>query len=179
MNTAERIKELKQKIKHIRKTSRGGADFRKMTRLQALLAYYRHRSCLDQIALHLDLGVKSLKRWIKRYESDGVESLSDRDRKGRPCQLTAEQKELLKAGLAANRQRVWVARHITVLLQTLFGVVYSVGYLPQFLCGLGLSFRKAVKFLINRDSDKRRQWLQEKLPAIFCQKLEECWRIFY
>ncbi|MDD1613517.1 MAG: helix-turn-helix domain-containing protein, partial [Methylococcaceae bacterium] len=131
-----------QKIKHIKKTSKGGADFRKLVRLQALLAYYRHPSCLNQIALHFDLSVKSLKRWIKRYESDGAESLRDRDRKGRPCQLTAEQKVLLKAELARDKQRVWVARHIAVLLQTLFGVAYSVGYLPEFLRSLGLSFRK-------------------------------------
>ena len=81
--------------------------------------------------------------------------------------------------MAANKQRVWVARHIAVLIQTLFGVAYSVGYLPEFLRSLGLSFRKAVAFLIKRNSEKRRQWLQEKLPAIFRQKLEEGWRIFY
>jgi transposase len=179
MTTAERIKELRQKIKHIKKTSKGGADFRKLIRLQALLAYYRQRSCLDQIALHFDLSVKSLKRWIKRYESDGAESLRDRDRKGRPCQLTAEQKVLLKAELERDKQRVWVARHIAMLLQTLFGVVYSVGYLPELLRSLGLSFRKAVALLIKRDSEKRREWLQEKLPAIFRQKIEEGWRIFY
>jgi len=44
---------------------------------------------------------ESLKRWIKRYESDGVENMSDRDRK-----------ELLKAALENDKQRVWVARHI-------------------------------------------------------------------
>ena len=106
MTTAERIKELKQKIKHIKKTSKGGADFRKLVRLQALLAHYRHGSSLDQIALYFDLSVKSLKRWIKRYECDGAESLRDRDRKGRPCQLTAEQKVLLKAELERDKQRV-------------------------------------------------------------------------
>lgn len=103
MTTVERIKELKQKIKHIKKTSKSGADFRKLIRLQALLAYYRHRSCLDQIALHFDWSVKSLKRWIKSYESDKVESLRDRDRKGRPCQLTAKQKVLLKAELLRDK----------------------------------------------------------------------------
>ena len=66
-----------------------------------------------------------------------------------------------------------------MLLQTLFGVVYSVGYLPELLRSLGLSFRKAVAFLIKRDSEKRREWLQEKLPAIFRQKIEAGWRIFY
>jgi len=68
--------------------------------LQALVVF-------KQIASHFDLSVKSLKRWIKRYESDGLENLSDRDRKGRPCQLTDEQKELLKAALEDDKQRVW------------------------------------------------------------------------
>ena len=143
------------------------------------MAYYGHRSCLDPIALHFDLSVKSLKRWIKRYESDGAESLCDRERKGRPSRLTAGQKVLLNADLTRDKQRVWVARHIAVLLQTLFGMAYSAGYLPEFLRGLGLSFRKAVGFLIKRDSEKRREWLQEKLPAIFRQKIEEGWWIFY
>jgi transposase len=109
---------------------------------------------LDQIALHFDLSAKSLKRWIKRYESEGAESLRNQNRKGRPCQLTAEQKILLKAELERDKQRVRVARHIVVLLQTLFGVAYLVGYLPDFLHGLGLSFHKAVAFLIKRDSEK-------------------------
>jgi transposase len=170
---------LKQKIRQLKKTCKSGADYRKLIRLKALLAYYRHSSCLKQIASHFDLSVKSLKRWIKRYESDGLKNLSDRDRKGCPCQLTDEQKELLKAALEDDKQRVRVARHIAVLLQTLFGVVYSVGYLPELLRNLGLSFRKAVTFLIKRDNEKRREWLQEKLPTIFRQKIEEGWRIFY
>ncbi|MDD5269209.1 MAG: helix-turn-helix domain containing protein [Methylococcales bacterium] len=89
---------------------------RKPISLHALLAYYRHSSYLKQIALHFNLSVKKLKRWIKRYESDGVESLSDQDRKGRPRQLTDEQKELLKAALEKDKQRVWVGWPIADLV---------------------------------------------------------------
>ena len=31
--------------------------------------------------------------------------------------------------LQESNQRVWVARHLVVLIQTLYGVLYSVGYL--------------------------------------------------
>lgn len=125
------------------------------------------------------MNVKSLKRWIVRYESGKATNLGDIDRTGRPCRLSAEQKELLKAELAKDKERVWVARHIVVLLKSLYGVLYSVGYLPEWLRGIGLSFRKAVAFLIKRDSEKRRKWLQEKLPEIFRCKIERGWRIFY
>jgi hypothetical protein len=34
-----------------------------------------------------------------------------------------------------DRQRVWVSRHVLVLLQSLFGVVYSVRYsCPEKFC---------------------------------------------
>ena len=61
MATAERIKELKQKIKNLKRTSKGEAAFRKLIRLQALLAYPSRLSCLEQIASHFDLSAKSLK----------------------------------------------------------------------------------------------------------------------
>jgi len=54
MTTAERIKELKQKIKHIKKTSKGGADFRKLIRLQALLAYYHGGTVLHKFTAQIN-----------------------------------------------------------------------------------------------------------------------------
>ena len=178
MNPAERVKELKRAIQQIKKGSRGGADFRRVTRLQALIAYYRQQP-LERIAACYDLDVKSLKRWIKRYEANGIEVLRDGFRSGRPGGLTDEQKALLKAEMQNDRQRVWVARHVLVLLQSLFGVVYSVRYLPELLRGMGMSFRKAAAFLDRRDSVKRREWLLEKLPQIFRRKINDGWRIFY
>ena len=178
MKPADRVKELQRAIKQLKKGKRSASDIRKILRLQALVAYYRQQP-LERIAACFDLNLKSLKRWIKCYEANGIEALGDAPRSGRPPLLTEEQKALLKAEMQKDRQRVWVARHVLVLLQTLFGVVYSVGYLPELLRALGMSFRKAQAFLDRRDSEKRRAWLQEKLPEIFRHKLREGWRIFY
>jgi len=178
MNPADRIKELKRAIQQLKKSSRGGADFRRLIRLHALVAYYRQQP-LDRVAACYDMDTKSLKRWIKRYESNGIGALCDAPRSGRPGALTPEQKALLKATMQNDRQRVWVARHVVVLLQSLFGVVYSVGYLPELLRGMGMSFRKAMAFLDRRDSVKRREWLLEKLPEIFRRKINDGWRVFY
>jgi transposase len=178
MKPADHVKELKRAIRHIKKSSRGGADFRRLIRLQALAAYYRQQP-LERIAACYDVDVKSLRRWIKCYEAGGIDALREAPRGGRPGALTPEQKALLKAEMQRDRQRVWVARHVGVLLQTLFGVTYSAGYLPELLRGLGMSFRKAMAFLDRRDSEKRRAWLGEKLPEIFRSRLEDGWRIFY
>ena len=178
MKPADRIKELKRAIHQLKKSSRGGADFRRLIRLQALMAYYRQQP-LERIAACYDVDVKSLKRWIKRYETHGIEALCDAPRSGRPGALTPEQKALLKAEMQKDQQRVWVARHVGVLLHTLFGVVYSVGYVPELWREMGMSFRKAMAFLDRRDSEKRREWLLAKLPEIFRQEIQDGWRIFY
>ncbi|MDD5035775.1 MAG: helix-turn-helix domain-containing protein [Methylococcaceae bacterium] len=106
MQPAERVKELKRAIQQLKKSPRGGANFRRLTRLQALLAYYRQQP-LERIAACYDLNVKSLKRWIKRYETNGLEGLGDAPRSGRLSGLTPEQQALLKAELERDRQRVW------------------------------------------------------------------------
>lgn len=118
------------------------------------------------IKAYLYISVKSVKRWIKRYKSKGIDFVRDENRSGRSSGLNIEQQEHLKNKIQESNQRVWVARHVAVLIQTLFGVLYSVGYLPQLLKKLGLSFHKAETTLIKRDSEKCRVWIQEILPEI-------------
>jgi transposase len=175
MTDSERIQELTQKIKQLKKK---GGDFRTLIRLTALLAYYKKQP-IDRIVLCFSISVKSLKRWIKRYESKGIDFIHDEARSGRPSRLNPEQQELIKKGIQESNQRVWVARHLVVLIQTLYGVLYSVGYLPQLLKKIGLSFHKAVTILIKRDNEKRRIWIQQTLPEIYQKKFKEGWRIFW
>ena len=60
----------------------------------------------------------------------------------------------------------------------------SVGYLPELLRKLGFivpqkSYQKAVHLLVKRDTEKRRIWIQSRLPAIYADYLRDGWRIFY
>jgi len=149
-----------------------------MIRIKALIAYYKGSS-LDEIARCYDVSEKSVKEWIKRFEKDGLEGLNDEERSGRPPKLPAEKLEELKEIIEKQNQRIWVARHVYVLLVTTFGVVYAVKYIPQLLDRIGLSYNKAVHNLIKKDNEKRRKWIQEKLPEIYSKKVKEGWRIFY
>lgn len=62
-----------------------------------------------------------------------------------------------------------------VLVPTLFGVMYSVRYLPELLRKPGLSFHKAFTTLVKRDSEKCRLWIQDRLPLIYRKEIEEGW----
>lgn len=92
MTDSERIQELTQKIKQLKKK---GGDFRTLIRLTALLAYYKKQP-IDRIVLCFSISVKSLKRWIKRYEIKGIDFIHDEARSGRPSRLNPEQQELIK-----------------------------------------------------------------------------------
>ena len=178
MSSVERIKELKVFLKKLKKSKLTPSLVRTILRVKALIAYYQTLD-MENVAKYYDVSLKTLKKWIKRFEYFGVEELLEEGRSGRPPKLSPTQQEELKRLIEEQDQRVWVARHIYELILSVFGVVYSVAYLPQFLRKLGLSFHKTIHDLVKKDSEKRRRWIQEQLPEIYKKKLEAGWRIFY
>jgi transposase len=147
-------------------------------RVKALIAYYKGLP-REVIATCYDVSEKSLQNWVKRFESEGEAGLDDQPRSGRPGRLPPEQAAELKALIEQDNQRVWTARHVWVSLMTTFSVCYSVKYRPEWLRKLGLSFHKAVHELIRKNTEKRREWVQTKLPAIFAAHIAQGWRIFF
>jgi transposase len=178
MSNAERLKELKVFLKKLKKSGLTRSSVRAILRVKALMAYYRTLD-IETVANCYDISPKTLKKWIRRFEHFGEEDLLEGDRSGRPPKLSADQQQELKRLIEEQDQRVWVARHIYEVIIRVFGVVYSVAYLPRFLRKLGLSFHKTIHDLVKKDSEKRRRWIQEQLPEIYKQKLKAGWRIFY
>jgi transposase len=151
-------------------------DVRSILRVKTLIAYYKGMSP-EVIAECYEITQKTLKNWVKRFESD--EQLDDFPRSGRPCKLPKEKQEELRQKIKEQNQRIWVARHVAALIMSMFQVCYSVAYLPEFLRKLGLSFHKALHELIKRDNEKRKQWIQETILELYADKVKEGWRIFF
>jgi transposase len=151
-------------------------DVRSILRVKTLIAYYKGISP-EVIAECYEITQKTLKNWVKRFESD--EQLDDFPRSGRPCKLPKEKQEELRQKIKEQNQRIWVARHVAALIMSMFQVCYSVAYLPEFLRKLGLSFHKALHELIKRDNEKRKQWIQETILELYVDKVKEGWRIFF
>ena len=177
MNTAEKenlaeIACLRELCKKFEKEN----DVRGILRVKALIAYYRGMSS-EVIAQCYEITERTLKNWVKRFEKD--ERIDDLPRSGRPSKLPKEKQEELRRMIAEQNQRIWVARHIVWLLTTVFHVCYSVSYLPEFLRKLGLSFHKAIHTLIQRDNEKRKEWIQETILVLYADKVKQGWRIFF
>jgi len=176
---SEAEKEKRERITRLRKMCKGfekEKDVRSVLRAKALIAYYN--GMLPSIIVQCyEINEKTLKNWVQRFERE--EPLDDLPRSGRPCKLPKDKQEELREMIVKQNQRVWVARHIFEWLSVTFRVFYSVRYLPEFLRNLGLSFHKAVHTLIRRDNEKRKQWIQETILALYADKIKDGWRIFY
>lgn len=168
------IKELRKAIKEYKKKG----DVNMVIRLKVLIAYL-HKKSTDTLAICFDISEKTVRRWIKKYENDGIDGLIDKPRSGRPPKLNADQLSELRTMIEADQERVWVARHVYQLVMTVFSVIYSVKYLPELLKKINLSFHKAVHYLIKKNEEKRAEWIKERLPKIYEEHIKEGWRIFF
>jgi len=151
-------------------------DIRAVLRVKALKAYYRGQPA-QRVAVCYDISLKTFKHWVKQFEAES--KVSDQPRTGRPRKLSLAQEQSLKEMISEQNQRVWTARHVYVLLITLFRVGYAVKYLPQVLQRLGMSYHKAMHWLVKRDNEARQTWLQQTLPALYADYVQAGWRILY
>lgn len=172
---AEKVKQLKSVLQGLLKETQ---PVTAIIRVKALIAYYKGLD-IKTIAACYDVTERSIRNWVKRFENEGEDGLNDKPRSGRPVKLPPEQAAELEAMIEADNQRVWTARHVYSTLMTVFSVCYSVKYLPQFLRQLGLSFHKAVHELSRRNSAKRQEWIQTRLPTIYAAQIAAGWRIFF
>ena len=171
MTNANKVKVLRSHINKLKNKNMTPASIRAIIRMKALVAYYQGMS--EKIVSRCyDISIQSLKRWIGKFESFGIDSIEDEKRSGRPVKLPKERQEELKKIIETQNQRVWVARHVFILLCSTFEVIYSVKYIPEFLRNLGLSFHKATHYLIKKNSEKRKKWIQEELPKIYEKKIK-------
>ena len=161
------ISQLREEIKYYK--SEGDAEM--VIRLKAMIAYEKGMD-IKKIHKSFDVCIKTVQRWIKRHTKSGVDGLEPSKKSGRPPKIDPEKLKELKAMMLKDNQRVWVARHVYLILMTKFYVSHSIKYIPEILKNLGLSFHKAIHYLIKKNEDKRSVWLKEKLPEIYDEHIK-------
>lgn len=127
---------------------------------------------VSEVAIFLETNYESVRNWLKKYLLFGIKGLRSKKRPGRPSKLTkAQRKELArliesgpkKAGFPGG---CWRTPMIQYLIQKEFGVFYNARYISQLLRSMGFSYQKA-KFISDKgETEKRKEWLEEKWPEI-------------
>ena len=150
-STSDKIKELRRAIKRYKKEG----NVNMVIRMKVIIAYLTGQP-VDTIAQCYDISSKTVKRWITAYEDKGINNLPPMSSSGRPPKLDMDKLNELREcidtidTIDTDNQRVWVARHVYNLIQSLFKVAYSIKYLPELLKKIDLSFHKAVHYLVKK-----------------------------
>jgi transposase len=144
----------------LRRLARRERDGRVSARLLAL-ANALEGTPREEAARLAGMTGQTLGDWVHRYNAEGVESLRDRPRPGRPCALDEGQRAALEAlvlrgpDLGRDGRVAWRARDRCALVEARFGVRYGESGMLRLLKGLDLAWQKARP--VHPEADPRAQ----------------------
>jgi DNA-binding MarR family transcriptional regulator len=76
MQNSNHLNALRSYLKKLKEEEQTPNTLRLICRVKALIAYYKGNK-IKTVANCFDISEKTLKRWIKRFEAHGCESLED------------------------------------------------------------------------------------------------------
>lgn len=166
LKTAAAVKNLKAFVKGHKNT-----DFKAWRRATAVASYIEGKSVID-IAQVLGVARASVNRWLKWYNTLGLDGLRTEKPPGRPARLTQDQLIELSLLVEGGPQDagfdggVWTGPMIADLIRKRYGVSYHHHHIPRLLHKLGFSVQRPRKRLSRADAEKQALWLSKRLPAI-------------
>ncbi len=140
-------------------------------RAKAVLCYIEGER-VEDIADDLDVARGSVNRWLRWYETMGVQGLATATPPGATPKLNAQQRReltaLVEAGsiAAGYTSGVWTGPMVGDLIEAKFGVRYHKHNVPRLLHELGFSLQRPRKRLARADLALQETWVRERLPAI-------------
>jgi transposase len=88
-------------VQAIRRLIRRESDGRVRQRLTGML-HLRYGKTVPQAAQAIGISEPKLRKWVHRFNTEGVDGLYDQSRSGRPAQLSEEQKQSFKQRIEAG-----------------------------------------------------------------------------
>lgn len=138
-----------------------------------------------EVANILQVAESSVYDWQSKFRKGGLAALSTKIASGRKRLLTDKQLLQLYRWLRGNPRQVqfdfglWTRKIVRELIQREFGISYTPQNVGKILKMLGFSPQRPVYQALERDPEKRRQWMEETFPAIKERAERESARIFF
>lgn len=146
-------------------------NVREFRRLRAIELFEEGWKAIN-IAKALGVTRGAVSQWFKKYREEGKEALYYRPVSKRPCRLSSEQCEQLRAMLREGAERygytgaIWTSSRVRDLIESKLGVKYSVRQVARLLKKLGWSWQKPETRAAQQDEKNIKQWRQERYPVI-------------
>ncbi len=161
----------KKKLECLLQSARKNGRHNLVKRILAILAInrtYTYRATSE--ILHVC--EESIRLWVIQFILKGIAGITPRKRSGRPPKLTKTQKKELEKIIEEGPHKAdfpgacWRSPMIQELIYEKFGAFYSVNYIAQLLKNMGFSYQKAKFVSGDKDSEKRKEWLERVWPEI-------------
>jgi transposase len=126
----------------------------------------------EEIASLLDVGLKSVYRWLNQYGDSGVDGLLEGDHPGRPPRLDVDQsaqlEDILDSGPVAYglNTGIWTCPAIQHVIEEEFGVSFHHDHVRKLLHNLGFSVHRPGKKLALAEPELQQRWVRRTYPAL-------------
>jgi transposase len=146
---------LRKKIEKMRREER---DARISRRLSAIL-WLAEGATTDEVAARLGISARQVRKWLKTYNTKGLDVLCELHYKGRVPQLDDAQIAELKQEIAKGQFHA--ALQIVDWIDQRYKVRYSASGVKVLLTRIGVSYHKVTGFLWKADPVEQEEWLDD------------------
>jgi transposase len=153
-------------------------EARRVRAIRLLKAGRTYRAVAEEVQASLS----SVVRWHQAYRKSGRGALKPRSIPGRPCLLSAGQKQRLVKTLsrgaleAGYSTELWTLKRIGEVIRKRFGIRYGISNLWYLMTHLGWSCQKPTKRAKERQEAEIRYWRHHVWPHI--KKGRSAWSPF-
>lgn len=110
--------------------------------------------------------------WVRSWIDHGVEGIKEGHRSGRPCELTAAQRQelhdIIESGPVAYglNTGLWTSKIVTEVIQEEYGVGFHPGHVRKLLHQAGCSVQRPAARLVQADPKAQRKWTRYTYPNL-------------
>lgn len=166
-STAEHVR----KLRHLLAQCERENDLRIWKRTKGVLLYLKDKRP-DEISDLLDVGLKSVYRWLDRYNRQEVEGLYEGHHTGRPPLLRQAQlarlEDILDSGPIAYglTTGIWTSPTVQHIIEEEFGIHYHHDHVRKVLHQIGFSVQRPGKQLVLAKPELQQKWVRKTYPAL-------------
>jgi len=152
------VKLTPDEVKKVKKLMRDAKDARLYQRAQIIWLSYLKKK-VPEIAKIVGLEEHAVRRWIRRYEEEGIEGFTDKPRPGRPRKVTQEyERKLLEVvhkspKLFGYSKTNWTLQLLAKHMRTETGVRICFQRVHQILSSHKIVFRRPKLHLVSPDPE--------------------------
>ena len=166
-NAGEHVKKLRRLLARCEREN----NLRIWKRAKSVLLYLKDKRP-DEISDLLDVGLKSVYRWLDQYDLQEVDGLYEGHHTGRPALLTkiqlAKLEEILDSGPVAYglTTGIWTSPRLQHIIEEEFGIHYHHDHVRKILHRMGFSVQRPAKQLALARPELQQKWVRKTYPAL-------------